>query len=471
MDVASEILDAIEIIVDKKVRENTAQIYLGICKSVSGNTCVMLINGKDNTVQFYGSTPTVGSIYRVFVPNGNMSMAFVITGANDGSGGSSGVTSYTKLTDLPTINGVVLQEGATSKSLSLYGIGNEPNYPVTKVNGKTGEVTLTADDVGALSLDTDLQTDVEKLQTDVSNLQTEQENINTSLSNKANKDTVVNPNLLDNWYFANPVNQRGQTTYTTSSDEYTIDRWMKSAGTLNIEDGYISASLTNWGSIVQNIEPNLFKALAGKTLTFSVLHKNGQLKKVTFTPDSNYTSTDIWKGLGGEYGTMIYRWSNGHPNLTYANSQNSELVAVKLELGDNQTLAHQDADGNWVLNEIPNYGEQLARCQRYFVNFNPNKVNWFAMPPAIASNTTDAYSAVTLPVTMRAQPTVSYGGKIALSQTDDVQITGIQVSGNTFAGNYLQLKYSVADGLTANSTYRVQGYNDPTSYIWLSADL
>ena len=78
MDVANEILDAIEIIVDKKTKEQTTQIYPGICKSVSGNSCVMSINGKDNTVQFYGSTPTVGSIYRVFVPNGNMSMAFII---------------------------------------------------------------------------------------------------------------------------------------------------------------------------------------------------------------------------------------------------------------------------------------------------------------------------------------------------------------------------------------------------------
>ena len=88
MDVANEILDAIEIIVDKKIRENTAQIYPGICKSVNGNTCVMSVNGKNNTVQFYGSTPAVGSIYRVFVPDGNMSMAFIITG-----GGESGVTS------------------------------------------------------------------------------------------------------------------------------------------------------------------------------------------------------------------------------------------------------------------------------------------------------------------------------------------------------------------------------------------
>ena len=90
MDVANEILDAIEIIVDKKIRENTAQIYPGICKSISGNTCVMSVNGKNNTVQFYGSTPAVGSIYRVFVPDGNMSMAFIITGGGESGGTSSG---------------------------------------------------------------------------------------------------------------------------------------------------------------------------------------------------------------------------------------------------------------------------------------------------------------------------------------------------------------------------------------------
>ena len=52
MDVANEILDAIEIIVDKKIRENTAQIYPGVCKSVGDNNCVMSVNGRNNTVQF-----------------------------------------------------------------------------------------------------------------------------------------------------------------------------------------------------------------------------------------------------------------------------------------------------------------------------------------------------------------------------------------------------------------------------------
>ena len=168
MDIASEILDAIEIIVNQKIRENTAQIYPGVCKSVSGNTCVMSINGRNNIVQFYGSTPTVGSTYRVFVPNGNMSMAFIITGTQNESGGSvtPGVTSYKDLTDLPSINGITLQEGATSKTLGLYGTGNEPNYPVTKVNNKTGEVTLTADDVGALPLNTTIPKKTSELTND-----------------------------------------------------------------------------------------------------------------------------------------------------------------------------------------------------------------------------------------------------------------------------------------------------------------
>ena len=103
MDVANEILDAIEIIVDKKIRENTVQIYPGVCKSVSGNSCIMSINGRDNTVQFYGSTPAVGSIYRVFVPNGNMSMAFIIAINDDSSSEKSASIFVTGLSETDTV--------------------------------------------------------------------------------------------------------------------------------------------------------------------------------------------------------------------------------------------------------------------------------------------------------------------------------------------------------------------------------
>ena len=54
--------------------------------------------------------------------------------------------------------------------------------------------------------------------------------------------------------------------------------------------------------------------------------------------------------------------------FTGSTDNSAIIIAIKLELGDTQTLAHKE-NGVWVLNEIPDFGEQLARCQRYCVAF------------------------------------------------------------------------------------------------------
>ena len=135
MDVANELLDAIEIIVDKKIRENTAQIYLGVCKSVSGNSCVMSINGKDNTIQFYGSIPTVGAIYRVFVPDGNMSMAFIITGGGGGSGGGGGESDVFYAIYGTTTNAEILAAYEAGKAVYMKKDGDKGVYPLITIAG------------------------------------------------------------------------------------------------------------------------------------------------------------------------------------------------------------------------------------------------------------------------------------------------------------------------------------------------
>lgn len=132
MDVANELLDAIEIIVDKKMRENTAQIYPGICKSVNSNSCVMSINGKNNTVQFYGSAPTVGAIYRVFVPNGNMSTAFIISGGGGGGGGESDVFYAIYGT---TTNAEILAAYEAGKAVYMKKDGEKGVYPLITIAG------------------------------------------------------------------------------------------------------------------------------------------------------------------------------------------------------------------------------------------------------------------------------------------------------------------------------------------------
>ena len=245
---------------------------------------------------------------------------------------------------------------------------------------------------------------------------------------------LSNPNILDNWYFAYPVNQRN-VSGTIDAVGYFLDRWKLVSGSVTIGSNGIALN----GTIAQILE-----TAVGTDVTASALTTEG----VVVASYDNNSKTISLTGTGQTF------------------------VAAKLELGSQQTLAHKDANGNWALNEIPNYGEQLRRCQRYFVNFNPNKVNWFAMPPAVASTAYQAYSAVTLPVAMREQPVVTYGGNIALSQDADHAVTAILVSDGTFTGSCVQLRYDVGAGtLTANSLYRVQGNNDQTAYIWLSADL
>ena len=65
------------------------------------------------------------------------------------------------------------------------------------------------------------------------------------------------------------------------------------------------------------------------------------------------------------------------------------ILAAKLELGTHQTLAHQDAAGNWVLNDPPpDKALELLKCQRYYQVFSredlrPDKAVDFRPPMRI----------------------------------------------------------------------------------------
>lgn len=234
-------------------------------------------------------------------------------------------------------------------------------------------------------------------------------------------------NLLDNWYFGNPVNQRRQTSYTSG---YGIDRWTTSgAGSyVEVTAGGIKAGIQSEASsgnrypFYQKIEhPEL---LIGKTVVLSV-----QVKEKT---SGNPRVALRFAQSGGEFisqsltevtGPGVFSVSAEVPENTgelwagvvyVANSTENDsvtLAAAKLELGDTQTLAHQDAEGNWVLSDAPpNFGEELLKCQRYQVVLEANG--------GIYSSSVGAGAAVVIvfipvPVSMRVSPTiVSEGNKV-----------------------------------------------------------
>ena len=217
---------------------------------------------------------------------------------------------------------------------------------------------------------------------------------------------ISNPNLLDNWYFANPVNQRGQTEHTGNATEYFIDRW-KLGGynqTVTVTESGLHWSTTTGIWCTQAIEN--FDALIGRTLTLSAII-DGVLYSVTGV--LNESSGIGMKPVGNLFVELTHS-EKGFRFVTYANpTPTVTILAAKLELGSQQTLVHQDADGNCALNEIPDYGEQLARCQRYFQTFATESLRH-----------TDALDFRPVMRTNPALSTITVGGKTLYTANADL---------------------------------------------------
>lgn len=198
----------------------------------------------------------------------------------------------------------------------------------------------------------------------------------------ANLPIVSNPNLLDNSYFVDPINQRGQTEYR--SNGYTIDRWYI-MGPLSVKITENDIEVSNIGNesgyFNQNRELREFLANSGDLITNSAFIR-AEGSAVLYC---GYNTSDAFTVLGdaqvpvtGDFTVISYGYvvpSSIRNTIIVAQcfcirvdpGATVYIKAVKSELGDRQTLAHQDSSGKWVLNDPPPNGAlELAKCQRYY---------------------------------------------------------------------------------------------------------
>lgn len=236
---------------------------------------------------------------------------------------------------------------------------------------------------------------------------------------------ACNPNLLDNWYFGNPVNQRGQTEYKNPG--YSIDRWFlnNASGKIGSDGISLTASVYD-NNFAQKIEPALWSALVGKRLNISILIKS--IDGIWAVASGN---NQIWgkmetAGLHSFSAVLSESATEAHRFFSLGGEagKNITIGAIKLELGDRQTLAHQDASGNWLLNEIPDYGEQSRRCQRYYRQFN-------AYTKLIAQYIDGNRVVFVLPDSMRVAPVMSGAWRIYTGVSEQSGFTlNTQQTGN-----------------------------------------
>ena len=256
-----------------------------------------------------------------------------------------------------------------------------------------------------------------------------------------------NENLLDNWYFADPINQRGQTEYTVNNTAiYTIDRWQfLNYGKVSINiaglviTGYTDNTELHYCNFGQTVDPSVFRSLQGKTITVSVLGSgifglfleiDGTYPVASYHTDNTMSVTSFTYTLPSEIDSML---------ITVQNTNTSEadvnITALKLELGPAQTLARQDADGSWVLlDPPPNKATELLKCQRYYQKLYGRAVGH------------GSFFFVPIPAPMRAVPVIeSIDAKGSCYYGDGTQkaVTGVEIDTSTSVAEQNGLNFIV----------------------------
>ena len=300
---------------------------------------------------------------------------------------------------------------------------------------------------------------------------------------------VSNPNLLDNFYFADPIDQRqghivppgtayysdsdmtqqagttaeyvktvklgsswtitvGSITRYVSGDTvvrgytgpgYTIDRWVTSANgvtTIITDEGLkiVSSVVDNThvlGQLSDNLKP-------GVLVTFSALCK-GSIILCYAGADRNdvHNSGDSFDVATFTFITQPYGAGSGYVIKPGVANQELIIKAAKLELGPVQTLAHKEGD-TWVLNDPPpNKALELAKCQRYQLKFSG--------PAMCASNINGNSLDILLPVPveMKKKPTCV-----------DPKLQSIYLNGTNYSPDNFAFKQVNAG--TTNSQYGIR---------------
>lgn len=298
---------------------------------------------------------------------------------------------------------------------------------------------------------------------------------------RANMD---NPNLLDNPWFT--VNQRGESSYPAGSIRYTVDRWRDSGGYLTItinSDGSLTIANndnSNVTDFLQYMENNILPAIAGKKVTASVMLSNGTVESGTVTIPSTIPSTatilNFFTLTNVGNVALGVRQSKPYFRIVFNHNTSATIKAVKLEIGEISTLAEDT---------VPNYEEELAKCQRYFVRYrytaSATEANYtylcYGHIASIDANagTLNARCILYLPVLMRTSPTVTMSGSFALSfvkQAGDKIVSAIAKLWNP-DNNIINLQVTAPYGTLTVSAGDLVALRtrDSTNYLDFSADL
>lgn len=231
-----------------------------------------------------------------------------------------------------------------------------------------------------------------------------------------------NPNLLINWDFRNPVNQRGQTSYVGAG--YGIDMWwLQHLSILQIKDGYVTYS--GMWELRQQFECPLVPGIY--TLSIKAANCNGKTVFRCVSGQNESIVEFIIPEIGAEWEFKKITFC-AEKSISYISFYNvgqedatMDIQSVKLEVGSISTLALD-------LMQPSDYAAELRKCQRYLQIYNVPL--WFYAPHEWYAET-----IFDLQEEMRIIPSFSFEGNVELIRDNgdlDILVSTVtQFSGNT----------------------------------------
>lgn len=270
-----------------------------------------------------------------------------------------------------------------------------------------------------------------------------------NLGGRPNRNLIINHRMIgtgDPGSF--PINQRGKKTYTPDWLQYTIDCWNVEANQqikLEIKNGYVTVTNTDPSKelqLKQILPEGLLTAGESYTLSVYAVSVSGAVRFQIGMTDDPYTGTCIMtpesENIVSATVESLPKVSSGSWKVIYYLPAGASVTIAdqKLEPGKIQTLGWKGSDGKVHLYETLDYGEELARCQRYGIPVSGGRY--------IGNNLGNrAIVFIPTPVTMRAKPAIqvsNYGGLLFSSgetkSPTSIEVESVESNGIKCAVNY-----------------------------------
>lgn len=239
-----------------------------------------------------------------------------------------------------------------------------------------------------------------------------------------------------------PVNQRGKTSYTAGT---AIDGWkITGNGGQKADlqaDGILLTSTAQYGAYwIQTIDPDEIPGMIGKTLTCSCyVGENGGYNPVAVM----YRNGEYWQwflAVENNIASLTFNVPEGTTSLFFQigadGAGTTVFKAAKLEEGPVQTLGYKDANGKVHIIDTQDYGQELARCQRYGIPVSGGRY--------VGNNLGNKVIIfIPTPVTLRTKPVIqvsNYGGLVFSSGESrtptSIEVEAVESNGIKCAVNY-----------------------------------